>query len=79
VKIAEIKQVETKFLIIDQAAFKYYLGAELDNFMDAKAGKGEQTINKRDLDHLYFNILERLEPYAKKMSEMIDEMKEMKK
>lgn len=61
--ISEIKQIEPKFLIIDQMAFKYYLGAELDKFMDAKAGRGEITVSKRDIDHLYFDILERLEPY----------------
>jgi hypothetical protein len=74
--ITEIKQVETKFLLIDQMAFKYYLGAELDNFMEAKAAKGETTISKKDIDHLYFDILERLEPYAKKMNQLIDQMKD---
>ena len=68
----EIEKAEAKFIIIDQMAFKYYLGAELDNFMSDKAAKGEQTINKKDIDHLYFNILERLEPYAQKMDEIID-------
>lgn len=73
--ITEIKQIESKFLLIDQMAFKYYLGAELDNFMDAKAAKGETTISKKDIDHLYFDILERLEPYTQKMNEIIEKMK----
>ena len=55
----EVKKVEPKFLKIDQTAFKYYLGDELDKFMSG----GEMTVSKRDIDRLYFQILERLENY----------------
>jgi hypothetical protein len=61
--ISEIKEVQPKKIIMDYMAFKYYLGAELDNFMDAKGS--ELTISKRELDRLYFDILERFEPYVR--------------
>jgi len=68
----EIEKATPKFLIIDHTSFKYSLGAELDKFMDAKdpEGGGEITISKRDMDRLYFEILERLEPYFREAPQM---------
>ena len=71
----KLKKWNPKFLKIDQTAFKYYLGDELDKFMSG----GEMTVSKRDIDRLYFQILERLEifynpPPIEPLSEVIKKL-----
>ena len=61
----KFKQIELKHMNIDQITFKYYLASEMDRFLEDKERNddGEMLISKRDMDRLYFDILDRYEPY----------------
>lgn len=59
IKIGNIEQKPHKQMTIDESSFGYYIGDEMDKFMEEKGLQNQKEL----FDELYFKIKERFEPH----------------